>query len=303
MRLKLALAGLAALAAGFIALPVVAQEHGAAAEGAAAEHAAGGGHELLEPAGGWQHEGYFGTFDQNALQRGFKVYREVCSACHGMKLMSFRNLGEPGGPFYDARYPNPNDNPYVKQIATEYPLQVPGIDPDSGDPTTFPGKTSDRIPGPFANETLARVGNGGALPPDFSVIAKARHGGAGYIYSLLMGYKPPPAGLTVNPGQHYNAYFAGDTASQWAGDPRAKPPGGFLAMAEPLNTDGQVGFDDNTPSTKAQMAKDVATFLAWASDPHAVERKQMGVAVIIYLLLFAALVFASYRRIWRNVEH
>jgi ubiquinol-cytochrome c reductase cytochrome c1 subunit len=299
MRLiKLAFAGLAALALGFAA-PAVAQEHAPAA-GGAAEHAAGG-HELLEPAGGWQHEGFFGTFDQNALQRGFRVYREVCSSCHGMKLMSFRNLGQPGAPFYMDAYPNPNDNPKVKTIAAEY--QIAGIDPESGDPTTFAGKTSDRFPSPYANEPAARAVNGGALPPDLSVITKARHGGAGYVYSLLLGFDEPPQGLTVNPGQHYNRFFAGDTAAQWAGDPRQKPPGGFLAMSPPLLRDGQVTFDDGTPATREQMARDVATFLAWAGDPKMQNRKQMGVSVIAYLIILAVLAYISYRRIWRNVEH
>jgi ubiquinol-cytochrome c reductase cytochrome c1 subunit len=298
MRLtKLALTGLAALTLGFAA-PAVAQEHAPAAGGA--EHAAGG-HGLLEPAGGWQHEGFFGTFDQNSLQRGFRVYREICSSCHGMKLMSFRNLAQPGGPFFMAEFPNPNDNPKVKTIAAEY--QIAGIDPESGDPTTFPGKTSDRFPSPYANEPAARAVNGGALPPDLSVITKARHGGAGYVYSLLQGFVEPPQGLTVNPGQHYNQFFAGDTASQWAGDPRQKPPGGFLAMSPPLLRDGQVTFDDGTPATREQMARDVATFLAWAGDPKMQIRKQMGVSVIAYLIILAALAYISYRRIWRNVEH
>jgi ubiquinol-cytochrome c reductase cytochrome c1 subunit len=299
MRLtKLALAGLAALALG-LAAPATAQEHGPAA-GGAEEHAAGG-HHLLEPAGGWQHEGFFGTFDQNALQRGFRVYREVCSSCHGLKLMSFRNLGQPGAPFYMDEFPNPNDNPKVKTIAAEY--LIAGIDAESGDATTFPGKTSDRFPSPYANEPAARAVNGGALPPDLSVITKARHGGAGYVYSLLMGFDPPPQGLTVAPGQHYNRFFAGDTAAAWAGDPRHKPPGGFLAMAPPLLRDGQVTFDDGTPATREQMARDVATFLAWAGDPKMQNRKQMGVSVIAYLIILAVLAYISYRRIWRNVEH
>ena len=272
-------------------------------EGAGGEaHAAGGGHELLEPAGGWPHDGYFGTFDQNQLQRGFKVYSEVCSVCHGMKLLSFRNLGEQGGPFYDPRYPNPNDNPVVKQIAATFTNQIPTTDPDSGDQLMMPAKTSDRILGPFANDIAARAGNGGALPPDLSVITKARHGGAGYIYSLLMGYTPPPAGLTVAPGQHYNAYFPGDTTASWSGDPRHKPPGGFLAMAWPLEY-AEVTFDDGTASSQEQMAHDVAVFLAWAGDPKAVARKQIGSAVIPYLLLLALLVFLSYKRLWRNIEH
>jgi ubiquinol-cytochrome c reductase cytochrome c1 subunit len=275
--------------------------HGEEAGGGEA-HASGGDHHLLEPKGGWPHEGYFGTFDQNQLQRGFKVYTEVCSVCHGMKLLSYRNLGEPGAPFYDPRYPNPNDNPVVKQIAATFNNQIPTIDPDSGDMVMMPAKTSDNILGPFANDTAARLGNGGALPPDLSVITKARHGGAGYIYSLLMGYVPPPEGLTVAPGQHYNAYFAGDTTSSWAGDPREKPPGGFLAMASPLEF-ADVTFDDGTATTQEQMAHDVAAFLAWAGDPKAVARKQMGAVVIPYLLILALLVFLSYRRLWRNVEH
>jgi ubiquinol-cytochrome c reductase cytochrome c1 subunit len=296
MRLnRLALAGFAALVAAVVAAPVLAQEH------AAAEGAASGGHHLLEPAGGWRHEGYFGTFDQNSLQRGFKVYREVCSSCHGMKLMAFRHLGQPGGPFYMAEFQNPNDNPKVKALAAEY--QIADIDRETGDPTTRPGIPADRFPSPYANEYLARAGNGGAFPPDFSVIVKARHGGAGYIYSLMQGFVAPPQGLNVAPGQHYNAYFAGDTASQWTGDPRHKPPGGFLAMAEPLSRDGLVTFDDDTPSTKEQMSKDVATFLAWASDPKMQTRKQTGVSVLAYLVILALLAYLSYRRIWRNVEH
>jgi ubiquinol-cytochrome c reductase cytochrome c1 subunit len=297
---KLALAGLAALAVTAIAVPVLAQEHGAA--GGEADHAAGGGHDLMAPAHGWHHEEFFGSFDQNQLQRGFKVYAEVCSSCHGMKLLSFRNLGEQGGPFFDARFPNPNDNPVVKQIAATFVNQVPGIDPDSGDAAKFPAKTSDRIVGPYANDIAARVVNGGALPPDLSVITKARHGGAGYVYSLLLGYHTPPNGLTVASGQHYNAYFAGDTAASWSGDPRLKPPGGFLAMAPPL-ANANVGFDDGTPTTKEQMAHDVSVFLAWAGDPKAVARKQMGAAVIPFMFLLAILVFLSYRRLWRNVEH
>jgi ubiquinol-cytochrome c reductase cytochrome c1 subunit len=301
MRLnKLALTVFASLFAGVFAAPALAQEHAAAAGAAAEEHAAGG-HDLMTPAGGWDHEGYFGTYDQNALQRGFKVYKEVCSSCHGMKLLSFRNLGEKGGPFYDAKFANPNDNPVVKEIAKSYIIK--GIDPESGDPADFEGKPSDRFPNPYANEAAARAGNGGALPPDFSVITKARHGGAGYIYSLMLGFHEPPAGLTVAPGQHYNAYFAGDTAAAWSGDPRHKPPGGFLAMAPPLTQDGLVSFDDGTPSTKAQMAKDIGVFLQWAGDPKMETRKQMGVAVLGYLLILALLAFVSYRAIWRNVEH
>ena len=135
------------------------------------------------------------------------------------------------------------------------------------------------------------------------MIAKARHGGASYIYSLLTGFHEPPAGLTVNPGQHYNTYFAGDTASQWSGDPRHKPPGGFLAMAPPLKPDTVVQYDDGTAATVDQMAQDVAAFLSWASEPKMQTRKQMGIAVIAYLAILALLAYLSYRAIWRNVEH
>lgn len=242
MRLNKIAATLAAatlLLAPIAAAPAVAEEAGAAGQ------AHEGGHELRTPPGGWSFEGPFGKYDRNALQRGLKVYREVCSNCHGMKLVAFRNLGQPGGPFFDEKAPNPNDNPIGKAIAADY--KVPGIDPETGDPTQNPAKTSDVFRSPFPNETAARAGNGGALPPDLSVMAKARHGGASYIYSLLTGYRDAPEKLTVNPGQHYNIYFAGDTGSQWAGDPRKKPPGGFLAMNPPLPKDGIVTFDDGLP--------------------------------------------------------
>lgn len=288
-------------------------------EHASAEAHGSGGHELLAPEEGWVHEGLFGTLDQNAMQRGFKVYQKNCSSCHGMKLLSFRNLGEVGGPFYDARYPNPNDNPVVKQIAAQF--MVTKVDPDSGGMVSIPGITSDQFPSPYPNAIAAAVANGGASPPDLSVMAKARAGGAAYIYSLLLGFTPPPAGLAVGPGQHYNSYFHGDTAGQWSGDPRHKPPGGFLAMAPPLQNldirlqrdcvEGAAGgtacdkntFDDGKPTTIEQQAHDVAVFLAWASDPKQVARKQMGAAVIPYLLILALLAFLSYRRLWRNIEH
>src|SRR5690606_9153744 len=153
-------------------------------------------------------DGVFGKFDQAQLQRGFKVYREVCSACHSIDLLSFRNLGDKGGPFYDPRYPNANDNPYVKAIAAEY--QINDIDSETGDVIQRPGTSADRFPSPYPNEAAARGGNGGALPPALSVIAKARAGGPAYIASLLSGYVNPPAGLAVPAGQYYNPYMAGD---------------------------------------------------------------------------------------------
>lgn len=259
-------------------------------------------------AGGAEHpkniaysfDGPFGTFDQAQLQRGFKVYREVCSACHGIDLLSFRNLGDKGGPFYDPRYPNANDNPYVKAIAAEY--QINDIDSETGDVIQRPGTSADRFPSPYPNEAAARGGNGGALPPDLSVIAKARAGGPAYVASLLSGYVNPPAGLAVPAGQYYNPYMAGDVSSAWTGDPKHVPAGGFIAMPPQL-APGKVTFDDGTPSTIEQQAKDVSAFLMWAAEPKLEERKQMGFAVMIYLLLFAGLLYASYRRVWRNESH
>ncbi|ESQ77486.1 cytochrome c1 [Asticcacaulis sp. YBE204] len=259
--------------------------------------ASGGAAHPHAPKEGFSFEGPFGTFDQGQLQRGYKVFREVCSNCHAATLLSFRNLGQKGGPFYDEKYKNPNDNPYVKQIASEF--EVPDIDTDTGDAITRPATTSDHFPKKFANEYAARASNGGALPPDLSVITKARHGGARYVYSLLTGYHTPPKGLHVAEGQHYNPYMAGALATQWSGDPHHVPVGGVLAMAPPLKDD-LVTFDDGTKATTHQMAADVATFLEWAGDPHATLRKKTGVAVLIYLLLFAGLTYAAYRKVWGN---
>ncbi len=290
--ITLAAAGLATLALGSAGLASAQEQRPA--------HELGPEH-LDEPEGGWSFEGPLGNFDQNSLQRGYKVYREVCSSCHGMKSMSFRNLGQKGGPFYDAEYPNANDNPRVKALAAD--LLIPSIDQETGDEEQVPAKTSDTFPNPFKNPAAARASNGGIVPPDLSVMTSAREGGASYVYSLLIGFRDPPPGLTVNGGQNYNIFYPGDTASQWAGDPRLKPPGGFLAMPPPLKADGQVTFDDGTPSTVKQMAKDVATFLAWSADPKQETRKQMGVGVVIYLLIFAVVVYLSYRRIWAKIEH
>ena len=245
-------------------------------------------------------EGPFGTFDQGQLQRGYKVYREVCSACHSMNLMSFRNLGQKGGPFFDPKYPNPNDNPYVKSIAKDY--QIKDIDSETGDVIERPGTSADRFPSPFPNEPAARASNGGAMPPDLSVMAKARHHGPQYIYSLLTGYQDPPAGLKVGVGQHYNPFMAGDVTASWSGPHDKVPPGGFIAMAPPLAA-GQVTFDDGTKSTLENQAKDVAAFLTWASEPKMQERKAFGMAAMIYLLIFAGLLYVSYRKIWKNVAH
>jgi ubiquinol-cytochrome c reductase cytochrome c1 subunit len=261
---------------------------------------AAGGAQLPPKEVHFSNEGPFGKFDAAQLQRGYKVYREVCSSCHAMNLMSFRNLGQKGGPFYSPEYKNPNDNPYVKAIAAEY--QINDIDSETGDTVQRAGTSADRFPNPFPNEAAARASNGGALPPDLSVIIKARHEGSQYVYSILTGYKNPPAGLKVDPGKFYNPYFPGDLSAFWSGDHDHVPPGGVIGMAPPLAAD-KVTFDDGTKSTVDQQAKDVVAFLTWAAEPKATERKEFGLAAMIYLVVFAALLWFSYRRIWRNVAH
>ncbi|MGV9006172.1 MAG: cytochrome c1 [Brevundimonas sp.] len=259
--------------------------------------AAGGAHHPRS--GGFSFEGPFGTFDQGQLQRGYKVYREVCSACHSMNLMHFRNLGEASGPFYDPEAPSPAENRFVKALAAQ--VQVPDIDTETGEAVMRDGTPADKFPAPYPNATAAAAGNGGAAPPDLSVMAKARHGGANYIYSLLAGYEEAPAGLQIRPGQHYNPYMAGDMTPFWQGTGPV-PAGGFIAMPPPLS-DGLVTYDDGSPQTLDQYARDVSAYIAWASDPRATERKQAGFGVLIFLFLFAGLTYASYRRIWKGVGH
>ncbi|MFI4965780.1 MAG: cytochrome c1 [Caulobacterales bacterium] len=248
----------------------------------------------------WSFEGPFGKFDHEQVQRGYKVYREVCSACHSMNLMYFRNLGQKGGPFYDPKYPNPNENPVVKSLAHD--IQIKDIDTDTGDTISRPGTPADKFPAPFPNEYAARASNGGALPPDLSVMAKAREGGPAYIYSLVSGFKTAPAGLTLPAGKYYNPYFAGDLTGSWHGAAGKVPEGGAIGMPPPL-APGKVTFDDGTKSTVANQARDVAAFLAWAAEPKQEERKAFGLGALIYLLIFSGLLYVSYRRIWRNVAH
>jgi ubiquinol-cytochrome c reductase cytochrome c1 subunit len=247
----------------------------------------------------WSFEGPFGQFDQEQLQRGYKVYHDVCSACHSMSLITYANLGGPGGPFYDPKYPNPIDNPYVKVIAKGF--QVPDIDQTTGDPTHRPATPADAFVAPFPNEYAARASNGGALPPDLSLIIKAREDGARYVYSILTGYQSPPAGLTAPPNRYYNPYFPGDLTSNWSGA-GAAPTGGLIAMPLQL-TANRVTYDDGVAATPEQEAKDVVAFLAWASEPHQTDRKRLGFSVMIFLVLFSGLLYASYRRIWRDVAH
>ena len=257
----------------------------------------GGGHGLRD--GGFSFDGPFGSFDQGQLQRGYKVYREVCASCHSMDLMYFRTLAEPGGPFFDAHQASPAENRFVKALAKE--AQIADIDTETGEPVMRDGTAADRFPSPYPNATAAAAANGGAAPPDLSVMAKARHGGANYIYSLLTGYAAVPQGLQMRPGQNYNVYMSGDLAPFMVVGADV-PPGGFIAMPSPL-TAGQVTYDDDTVASVDQMAKDVAAYIAWASDPRQVERKQNGVGVLIFLFIFAGVTYLSYRRIWRGVAH
>lgn len=228
-------------------------------------------------------DGPMGKFDRQQLQRGFQVYKEVCSACHSMRLVAFRNLTELG-----------YNEDEVKAIAANWPTQTPSIDPATGEDTTRPSLPSDYIPSPHANETAARAANNNALPPDLSLITKARHGGAAYIYSLLTGYQEPPAELAKKfpdampgPGLNYNPYFANLN----------------IAMANPLGSDGIVTYSDGTNATREQMAKDVAAFLVWTAEPTLEKRHQTGWAVLIFLIIATGLGYMAYRNVWAGVKH
>ncbi|MBL9095714.1 MAG: cytochrome c1 [Alphaproteobacteria bacterium] len=225
----------------------------------------------------WSWEGAFGKFDRQQLQRGYQVYKEVCAACHAMHLVSFRNLSQPGGPeFSEAQ---------MKAIAASF--QVPAID-DKGEVIQRAGIPADRFPSPFPNETAARAANNNAYPVDLSVIVKARHDGANYIYALLTGYADTPSEFQLLPGLNYNPYF----------------PGKQIAMPAPLVSDGQVTWPEgNPPATKEQMARDVVAFLAWTAEPKLEERKLMGVQVMIFLLGLSVLLYFAYKRLWRDVDH
>ena len=266
----------------------------------------------------WHFDGPFGTFDAEALQRGYQVYSTVCASCHSMDLVSFRNLGQKGGPLHldecPAGFPetldctNPNDNPIVKAIAAQF--QVEDGPDDTGDMFMRPALPSDRFPGPYANEQQARLANNGALPPDLSLITKARHGGANYIYSLLTGYEDAPETVTIAPGQYYNPYFHGDMATNMkeefldeeghAIEGVSVPKGGVLAMAPPL-MDGMIDYaSDDVPETVEQYSKDVTEFLTWAAEPKMEARKSLGRMTIIYLLILCGLIYWSYRQIWAD---
>ena len=220
----------------------------------------------------WSHLGITGTFDRAAAQRGFQVYKEVCSACHAMHLVSYRNLADLG--YSEAQ---------VKAIAAQYEVQD-GPN-DEGEMFTRPARPSDRFKSPFANDQAARSANGGALPPDLSLMVKARAHGEDYVYALLTGYSDPPEGHAVPEGKYYNKYF----------------PGGAIAMPPPLS-DGAVTYQDGTEASAKQMAHDVTTFLAFTAEPKIEARHRMGVIVISFLVVFTGILFAVYKRVWRNVH-
>jgi ubiquinol-cytochrome c reductase cytochrome c1 subunit len=264
----------------------------AAVAGATSVQAAGETKHPRPVEGSW--EGAFGRFDRAQLQRGFQVYKEVCSSCHAMNLLHYRNLGDPGGPFHDPKYPNPNDNPVVKAIAASY--TVKDVDADGAE-VERPGLPKDRFVKPFETKAIAMQANGGAYPPDLSVITKARHSGPDYVYSLLTGYDLPlpkdenGKEKAIPEGKHYNPYM----------------PGGVIAMGRPIQ-DEQVVYADTEANkgikpTTDQISRDVAAFLTWAGEPHQTLRKTTGFGVMAFLFIFAILLWFSYRSIWRNVEH
>ena len=228
--------------------------------------------------------GPFGKFDLQQLQRGFQVYKEVCAACHSLHHVAFRDLKELG--FTD---------PEVKAIAKGWATEVPSINPDTGEPATRKATPADKFPSPYANEVMARAANNNALPPDLSLMTKARHDGGAYVHSLLTGYQAnQPAELLAKfpdsktgPGLHYNPYFANLN----------------IAMPPPLVADGQVTYADGTKATVDQMAKDVAAFLVWTAEPNLQKRHEIGLAVIIFLLMATTLAYLSYRNIWAGIKH
>jgi ubiquinol-cytochrome c reductase cytochrome c1 subunit len=283
-----------AFAAGFGTL-ALAQEASPANGAAPAHHEEGATphYPLKEPREqSWSFAGPFGHYDKGQLQRGLKVYTEVCSACHSMNLVPFRMLGELG--YSDAQ---------VKTFAANYEVQD---GPDaSGEMFTRKAIPSDHFPSPYPNAEAAAAANNGAAPPDMSLLAKAREvergfplflwdvvtqyqeSGPDYIYSLLTGYEEPPAGFQVPEGAHYNPYFHAAAA---------------FAMPKPLSDD-QVTYDDGTPQTVDQYAKDVTSFLMWAAEPHLEERKRTGFMVMIFLLIFTALIYLTKRSVYSRIDH
>jgi ubiquinol-cytochrome c reductase cytochrome c1 subunit len=228
-------------------------------------------------------DGPLGKFDRTQLQRGLKVYAEVCSACHSLNQVAFRDFAALG--YNEAE---------VKAIAKGWKTETPSINPDTGEAASRPSIPADKVPSPFPNEVAARAANNNALPPDLSLMTKARHNGPAYVYSLLTGYQNQPAELLKDfpdaktpAGLHYNPYFANLN----------------IAMTPPLTGDGQVTYDDGTKSTVKQMAKDVSAFLTWTAEPKMENRKTAGLAAMLFLLIFTGLAYLSYRSIWADKKH
>ena len=219
----------------------------------------------------WSFDGIFGTFDRASLQRGYQVYTEVCSGCHSVQHLSYRNLFEKGGPEFTENE--------VKAIAAQFEI-TDGPNSD-GEMFTRPGKLSDKFVKPYPNVEAATVANGGAYPPDMSVLAKARTGGANYIYSILMGYEETPNGFELDDGVYYNKYM----------------PGNKIKMSAPLS-EGLIEYSDGTEATTMQMAKDITTFLVWASEPHLEAQHKIGFKTIIYLIILFILIYLSKQKIW-----
>jgi ubiquinol-cytochrome c reductase cytochrome c1 subunit len=224
-------------------------------------------------------DGPLGKFDRQQLQRGFQVFKEVCSACHSLRLVAFRNLEEIG-----------YSEEEVKAIAASWAIQAPDIDPATGEMSTRAPLAADKFPKPFANNVAAAAANNNAIPPDLSLMTKAREGGAPYVYSLLTGYQDPPTNLPKanqpGPGLHYNPYFANLN----------------LAMAPPLAVEDQVSYSDGTKASVDQMSEDVSAFLIWTAEPKLEERHQAGWAVLAFLLIATILAYLSYRTIWADVK-
>jgi len=219
----------------------------------------------------WSFEGIFGTFDRASLQRGYQVYQEVCSGCHSVQHLSYRNLSEKGGPEFSTEE--------AKAIAAQFEVE----DGPNSDGEMFmrPGRLSDKFVKPYPNVEASTAANGGAYPPDMSVLAKARAGGADYIYSLLLGYEEAPIVFELDDGVYYNKYM----------------PGNKIKMSSPLS-DGLVEYTDGTQATTEQMVKDVTTFLVWAAEPHLESQHRMGFKAIIYLIILLTLVYMSKQKVW-----
>jgi ubiquinol-cytochrome c reductase cytochrome c1 subunit len=223
----------------------------------------------------WSFKGLFGKFDRGSLQRGYQVYTEVCASCHSLKYVSYRNLSEKGGPEFS--------QDQVKAIAANFEVK----DGPNSDGEMFmrPAKLSDKFVMPYENEKAAQVANGGAYPPDMSVLVKARSGGVDYVYSVLLGYEDPPSGIIMDEGVYYNKYMYGNN----------------IKMPKPLSDD-LIEYIDGTSATEQQMAKDVVTFLMWTAEPHLEARHKMGFRAIIYLIILTILVYFSMKKIWSRIE-